>query len=123
MSWHKITLPLTNVIDPNVVEIGKLGWDCYERENKPAGFAMFHATRGSKDGLDDKRLVYLSPVAASLCTDIAESFTVEPCEVPACDEPDMAFVFGDPTMMGQLQDKYQPEAEAVPEAESASASA
>lgn len=136
MSWQKIILPLTNVIDPNVVEIGKLGWACYERENKPAGFAMFHASRGSKQGLDDKRLVYLSPVAASLCTEIAEKFTVEPCEAPARDEPDMAFVLGDPLVMGHLQDKYEPEpgsweaevaskaaAEAESDSESVSASA
>ncbi len=107
MSWHKIVLPLSTDIDPTVVEIGKLGWACYEKENKPVGFAMFHATEGSEDGMDDKRIVYLSPVAASLCREIAESYPLEPCEVPARDEPDIAFVFGDPRMMGELQESYQ----------------
>jgi hypothetical protein len=107
MSWHRIVLPLTTNIDPDVVRIGKLGWDCYEKENKPAGFAMFHATAGTKDGVDDKWFVYLSPVAASLCKEIAENYKVEPCDVPARDEPNMAFVFGDPLVMGQLQDSYE----------------
>lgn len=107
MSWHRILLPLTPEIDPNVVEIGKLGWACYEKENKPAGFAMFHASQGSEGGLDDKRIVYLSPVAAELFSEIAERFSVEPCEVPACDDPDMAFVFGDPTVMSKLRNTYQ----------------
>src|SRR2546423_14269922 len=107
MSWHRILLPLTTDIDPEVVKIGKLGWDCYERENKPAGFAMFHATEASKEGSSENWVVYLSPVAASLCTEIKESYTVEPCDVPARDEPNVAFVFGDPLMMGQLQDSYE----------------
>jgi hypothetical protein len=107
MSWHRIVLPLTVEIDPEVVRIGKLGLECYERENKPVGFAMFHATRGSEGGLDDKRIVYLTPVAAELCKEIAENYQLEPCERPARDEPDIAYVFGDPRMMGQLQDKYE----------------
>ena len=107
MSWHKIVLPFTTKIDPDVVQIGKLGWACYERENKPAGFAMFHATEGGEDGLNDKWVVYLSPIAGSLCSEIQESYKVEPCDVPARDEPNMAFVFGDPLMMGQLQESYQ----------------
>jgi hypothetical protein len=107
MSWHRIVLPLTVEIDPEVVRIGKLGLECYARENQPAGFAMFHATRGSEGGLDDKRIVYLSPVASELCKEIAENYQLEPCETPARDEPDIAYVFGDPLMMGQLQDKYE----------------
>jgi hypothetical protein len=114
MSWHKIVLPLIRLdpynteIDPDVVNIGKLGWACYERANKPAGFAMFHAAEGS--GKDEKRIVYLTPVATSLCTEIGESYKLEPCDVPARDEPEMAFVFGDPLMMGQLQDSYEAKA-------------
>ena len=108
MSWHKIVLPLdpNNKIDPDVVQIGNLGWACYERENRPAGFAMFHATK-SEEGLNNNWIVYLSPVAASLCAEIKESYRVEPCDVPARDEPNIAFVFGDPLMMGQLQESYQ----------------
>lgn len=109
MSWQKITLPLTMEIDPNVVQIGKLGWAAYDRTNRPEGFAMFHATRGSKGDLDDKFIVYLSPVAAESCTEIAESFTLEPCDVPARDEPNIAFVFGDPRVMSALKDKFEPE--------------
>ncbi len=119
MSWHKISLPLTLDTDPEVVKIGKLGWECYERENKPEGFAMFHATRGTDDELHDTRLVYLTPVASELCKEIAENYQLEPCDVPARDEPNVAFVFGDPRMMGQLQDKYQPEEPAAQTAQSA----
>ena len=119
MSWHKITLPLTLDIDPEVVKIGKLGWECYERENKPEGFAMFHATRGSQDECHDTRLVYLSPVASELCTEIAESYKLEACDVPARDEPNVAFVFGDPLMMGHLRDKYEPEQESQETAQAA----
>jgi hypothetical protein len=109
MSWHKITLPLLNVVNPTVVHIGDLAKAVYEKENKPAGFAMFHATRASVDDMNDKFLIYLTPVASELCTEIAENFTLEPCDVPARDEPDVAFVFGDPLMKGQLKDKFEPE--------------
>lgn len=109
MSWHKITLKLLPHIDPQVVEIGKLGWDVFERENKPAGFAMLHATRASETDMDDTFLVYLSPVASELCTEIAERYTLEPCDVPARDEPDAAWVFGDPLVKGWLKDKFEPE--------------
>ena len=119
MSWHKITVPITLEIDPEVVRIGKLGWACYERENKPEGFAMFHASRGISKDHHDTILVYLSPVASELCTEIAENYKLEPCDAPARDEPNMAFVFGDPLMMGQLQDKYVPEQPPTQTAQSA----
>lgn len=110
MSWHKVTLPLLGEIDPQVVEIGKWVYDVYIDENKPAGFAMLHATRGSVKGLDDKMLVYLSPVATELCREIvSEKYELEPCGVPACDEPDVAFVFGDPEVMSQLKVRFEPE--------------
>ena len=110
MSWHKITLPLLTDIDPKVVEIGKLVYDVYEKENKPGGFAMFHATRGSEKGLNDKQLIYLSPVAAELCREvISEKYELEACGVPARDEPDMAYVSGDPLVMKDLKEKFEPE--------------
>jgi len=108
MSWHKITLPLTMHIDPEVVKIGDLARACYQRENKPAGFGVLHATRGSKDGMNDTRLVYLSPIASELCREIRKLYTLEPCEVPARDEPNVAWVFGDPLVMGWLKDKWEP---------------
>jgi hypothetical protein len=109
MSWHKITLPLTMEIDPKVVEIGDLVRACYERENKPKGFGLLHATRPGEGGYDT-RLVYLSPVASKLCGDeLAELYTLEPCDVPARDEPNVAWCFGDPLVMGELKDKYEPE--------------
>jgi hypothetical protein len=113
MSWHKITLPLkVGEIDPKVVEIGNLAKACYERENKPAGFGMFHATRGENEEEHDTIFIYFSPVAAEVCrTDIGELYTLEPCEVPARDEPHMAWVFGDPLVMGMLADKWDPEKE------------
>jgi hypothetical protein len=110
MSWHKISLPLTTDIDPKVVEIGNLARACYEEQNKPEGFGMLHAARSDDGGLTGTRLVYLSPVASELCSEIAELYTLEPCEVPARDEPDIKWVFGDPRVMGQLKDKYEPEA-------------
>ena len=108
MSWHRIVLPLeTGGTDPKVVEIGSLGWACFERENKPAGFAMFHATEGSQAESNEKFIVYLSPVATELCKEVAESYTLEPCEVPSKDEPNIAYVFGDPLVMGQLRGAYR----------------
>ena len=73
---------------------------------------MFHAARGMHGEPDSKFIVYLSPVASELCSEIFESYTFEPCEVPARDEQDIAFVLGDPRTMGQLEetclpDKYQ----------------
>jgi hypothetical protein len=109
MSWHKITLPLTMNIDPNVVEIGKLVTEVYERENRPEGFAMMHATRGSQGGLNDTRLVYLSPVASELSREVlAERWTLEPCDVPARDEPNAAWCFGDPYVRAELKEKWEP---------------
>ena len=118
MSWQKIVLPLTMEIDPKVVEIGKMGWEAYFRENKPDGFGMFHATEAGDVEINDLRIVYLTPVAAELCKEIAENYKLEPCDVPARDEPNMAFVLGDPKTMGMLQDSYQAklaEAEAEPQ--------
>ena len=109
MSWHKITLPLSMEIDPNVVKIGDMAKAIFARENKPDGFGMFHATRGSKGGYEDKFLVYLTPVASELCRqEIGESFTLEPCDVPARDEPHMSWVFGDPRSKNLLKDKFEP---------------
>src|SRR5512145_1615855 len=111
MSWHKITLPLiSDNIDSNVVEIGDMAKAIYARENQPEGFGMYHATRGSKGGHEDKFLVYLTPVASELCNEtIAEKFTVEPCDAPARDEPDIAWVFGDARTKNMLKDKFEPE--------------
>jgi hypothetical protein len=104
MSWNRILLPLKIETCPNTVEIGNLGWEVYRQEKEPAGFAMFHATTGDGDGPDNQMIIYLSPVASSLCKNIAEKYTLEPCKTPARDEPNIAFVFGDPRMMGQLRD-------------------
>ena len=110
MSWHKITLPLIpDAIDPQVVEIGKLGLAVYERENRPKGFAMLHTVRASEGHLNDKFLVYLSPVASEMCTEIAERYTLEPCGVPARNEPKIAWVFGDPLVKGELKENFEPE--------------
>ena len=107
MSWQRIVLPFNTEIDPDMVRIGKMGWECFEKENKPAGFAMFHATEPGETEADDKWIVYLSPVAASLCTEIAENYKLEPCDTPARDEPNIAYVFGDPRVMNDLQDSYE----------------
>lgn len=103
MSWHKILLPLRMDTCPDTVRIGKLVWDCYQSEKEPSGFAMFHATQEGEDGTNDKRVVYLSPVAASLCSEILESYAAQPCEVPQHNEPNVAFVFGDPRTMSELR--------------------
>jgi len=103
-------------IDPKVVEIGELAWACYEKQNKPAGFGMFHASRGSDPMEHDTRFVYLSPVAYEVCGEvIGERYTLEPCDVPARDEPGMIWVFGDPLVMGHLKDKWEPEVEKAEE--------
>jgi len=112
MSWHKITLPIPPMkqIDPKVVEIGDLAKACYEKENKPAGFGMLHASRGDNPNEHDTRIIYLSPVAYDLCgAAISENYTLEPCDVPARDEPGIIWVFGDPLVMGHLRDRYEPE--------------
>ena len=114
MSWHKITLPIPSMkdIDPKVVEIGDLVRECWIRENKPAGFGMLHASRGDNPEEHDTRFVYLSPVAYELCHEALGDYTLEPCDVPARDEPGIIWVFGDPLVMGMLKDKWEdPEAE------------
>ena len=107
MPWHKTTFPLSTEINPDVVKIGNLGWTCYHRSNNAEGFGMFHATRGMHGEPDSNFIVYLSPVASELCPEILESYTFEPCEVPARDEQDIAFVLGDPRSMGLLQETEQ----------------
>lgn len=114
MSWHKITLPIPPMkeIDPKVVEIGDLAKDRWAEENKPAGFGMLHASRGSDPMEHDTRLIYLSPVASEVCREVlSENYTLEPCDVPARDEPGIIWVFGDPLVMGMLKDRWEPDAE------------
>jgi len=108
MSWQKITRPLTMEIDPEIVRIGKICQDRFEGENRPEGFAMFHATRGSEGGLNDTRIVYLSPVAAEYCRELLGDYTLEACDAPARDEPNMVYVFGDPRAMSLLKKQYEP---------------
>jgi hypothetical protein len=104
MSWNRIVLPLNVEICPDTVKIGEMAWDCYRRANEPAGFALFHATDGPDDGDHDRRIVYFSPVASEVCREISEVYPFEPCRPPARDESNIAYVFGDPRMMGQLRD-------------------
>ena len=94
MSWNRILLPLKMDNCPDTIEIGNLGWEVYRREKQPAGFAMFHASILNEQREPETRVIYLSPVAASLCRNIAEKYLCEPCKAPARDEPNMAFVFG-----------------------------
>ena len=96
MSWHKTTFPSTTETNPDVVHIGKLATEVFLREDKPQGFGMFHAKRGIPDQPGAILIVYLSPVASEKCPEIFESYTLEPCEAPARDEQDMAWVLGDP---------------------------
>lgn len=104
-SWNKIVLPFTQEISPDMVEIGRMAWDCYRRAGEPNGFAVFHASEGEGDGEHDKWIVYLSPVASEACSEINEKYPFESCSrPPARDEPNMAYVFGDPRMMAQLRD-------------------
>ena len=105
MSWKKIVVPFTNEINPSLVEIGKRAWECYTKDNRPEGFAMFHATEGPGRGdEDDHFIVYFSPVAADLCSQaVAKDYTIEPCEAPHNNEPNIAFVFGDPKVMSELR--------------------
>lgn len=110
MSWYKITFPLTTTEhDPRVIEIGNIAREVFEKENRPAGFGMLHATRGSFDGMHDLRLVYLSPVAAELCKEVAEKYTLEPCDVPSRYEPDIYWLFGDPLVKNELKETFEPE--------------
>jgi hypothetical protein len=104
MSWQRIVLPFTTEINPDMVEIGKRVWDCYLNEKKPEGFAMFHATEGPGRGdHEDHFIVYFSPVAAAACTEAVSDYTLEPCEVPHHNEPNISFVYGDPKMMAVLR--------------------
>ena len=104
MSWNRIVLPLALPTCPDTIEIGNRAWDCYRRANQPEGFALFHADEISEDELDNKRIIYFSPVASEVCREISEKYPFEPCRVPARDETHLAYVFGDPLVKGQLRD-------------------
>ena len=104
MSWQRIVLPFTTETNPDIVELGKRAWEVYRTEQQPEGFAMFHATDGpGKGDQDDRWIVYFSPVAAEKCSEAVSDYTLEPCEVPHHNEPNIAFVFGDPKVMGALR--------------------
>ncbi|HEU4713759.1 MAG TPA: hypothetical protein VFS76_19485 [Pyrinomonadaceae bacterium] len=105
MSWQRIVLPFTVDINPDMVEIGKRAWECYRNEKQPEGFAMFHATRGPGSGDEhDQFIVYFSPIAAQACSAaVTGDYMMEPCEVPYYNEPNIAFVFGDPRVMNDLR--------------------
>ena len=106
MSWNRIVVPL-QLDNADTVAVGNMAWDCYRRANQPEGFAMFHATEGDQSGdgdLDTRMIIYLSPVASEVCREISDKYPFEPCNAPARNEPNMAYVFGDPRMMGQLRD-------------------
>src|SRR5689334_19539728 len=109
MSWHKITLPIPPMkeIDPKVVEIGDLARERWEQENKPAGFGMLHASRGTSDPLEqDARINYRPPVASELCgEELREKYPVGLWAAPARGEPGIMWVLGDPLVMGMLKDK------------------
>ena len=104
MSWQRIVLPFTTETNPDMVELGKRAWEVYRNEKRPEGFAMFHATEGPGRGdQDDRWIVSSSPVTAVACTEAVSHYTLEPCEVPHHNEPNIAFVFGDPKVMGALR--------------------
>ena len=106
MSWNRIVLPVKLEICPDTVAIGNLAWDCYRRANEPEGFALFHATddQSGEGDTNTRMIIYFSPVASEVCREISEKYPFEPCKTPARDEPSMAYVFGDPRVMGQLRD-------------------
>ena len=106
MSWHKITFPSTTDDHPDVLQIGQLAGEGFFRANKPQGFGMFHAKRGVPNQPGAIIIVYLSPVASEVCPEIFESYKFEPCEAPARNEQDIAFVIGDPWTMTLLQEWY-----------------
>jgi hypothetical protein len=65
---------------------------------------MFHATEGPGRGDDeDHFIVYFSPVAAESCSEAVSDYALEPCEAPHRNEPNIAFVFGDPRVMNALR--------------------
>jgi hypothetical protein len=104
MSWQRIVLPFTTETNPDMVEIGKRAIAVYRQEQQPEGFAMFHATEGpGKGDHDDRWIVYFSPVAAESCREAVSDYTLEPCEVPHHNEPNIVWVFGDPKVMGALR--------------------
>lgn len=48
-------------------------------------------------------------MAAELCKEVAEKYTLEPCDVPSRNEPDIYWVFGDPQVKNQLKETFEPE--------------
>jgi hypothetical protein len=106
MSWHKIAFPSTTDDNPDVLKIGQLAGEGFFRADKPQGFGMYHAKRGVPNQPDAIIIVYLSPVACEVCPEIFESYKFEPCEAPALNEQDIAFVIGDPWSKTLLQEWY-----------------
>jgi len=104
MSWQRIVLPFTTEINPDMVEIGRRAWEVYRQGNQPEGFAMFHATSGpGKGDHEDRWIVYFSPTAAAACSEAVSDYSLEPCEVPHHNEPNIAYVLGDPKVMAELR--------------------
>jgi len=105
MTWERIVVPFTTEISPDMVEIGRRGLECFVKDERPEGWAMFHATEGPGRGDEqDHFIVYFSPVAAASCREaVSGDYTLEPCEVPHHNEPNVSFVFGDPKVMAVLR--------------------
>ena len=99
MSWNRIVLPLKGETCPDTIEIGQLGWEVYRQEKELALLSKPEVSTGT--------------VASSLCENIGEKYPLEPCKAPARDEPNIAFVFGDPRMMGQLRDSVDTDCQVV----------
>ena len=125
MSWHKTTFPSTSEDHPDVLNAGRLATEAFMKANKPQGFGMFHAKRGVPDAPGAILIVYVTPVASEVCTELFETYKFEPCEAPFTGEQNMAYVLGDPWSMTLLQETrfpVQPTAEEL-EAQAAAAAA
>ena len=109
MSWHKTTFPSTSADHPDVLNIGKLVTEAFHRAGNPQGFGMFHAKRGVPDQPGAIIIVYLSPVASEVCPETFESYQFEPCQAPARNEQNIAFVVGDPWTVNLLREWFEDE--------------
>ncbi len=103
MSWQRIVLPFTTEINPDIVEIGKRAQEVLSPEEiNPKALRCFTRRKALDEGdHEDRFIVYFSPVAATVCSEAVSDYTLEPCEVPHHNEPNIAFVFGDAESHGR----------------------
>ena len=82
MSWLKITYVADETGPINTANILNLVMARKAEAGSPSGFAVYKTTISNWLGRNPRTVIYLSPVAASLCEPTLTGFSPKPCNPP-----------------------------------------